>query len=290
MEISKIKKLLEKEQYDLVILHTTLTSFYVRMAVKSMKHKPKVIYMCHGYLFKDKHGLKNRLLLHCEKKVAKVTDKLIVMNVEDHKIAVKYRLGKEIYFTNGIGFDSKKFEFNNKLKEETRKTYNFNNNDILFLNVAEFSNRKNQKALINAFRKIDDENIKLVLAGAGKKQKSCEKLSKRLKLRDRVYFMNYVYDIQKLYEACDYYISASKSEGIPFSVLEAANMGLPLVLSNIKGHRDILKDANGLLFSREKEIPAKMHDILIYKKSKNDLSKFDLNAVKKQIMDIYCDE
>ena len=40
-------------------------------------------------------------------------------------------------------------------------------------------------------------------------------------------------------KASDFYISASKSEGMPNSVLEALQFELPVILSNIEPHKEI---------------------------------------------------
>ena len=44
-------------------------------------------------------------------------------------------------------------------------------------------------------------------------------------------------DVAGLLAACDYFVSASRHEGMPISALEAGSAGLPCVLSDIPGHR-----------------------------------------------------
>ena len=288
-EIFRIKKILCEEKYKKIIVHTTLAAFCVRMAAKMLKEKPEIIYMCHGYLFTDTFNFKNKFLLFCEKIVASVTDKLIVMNETDLKIANKHNLGKEIFFTNGVGIDVEKFNFSNneKQKKEYRDEYGFNKEDIIFLNVAEFSKRKNQKELIVAFKKLNDSNIKLVLAGKGREFEKCKKLSQKLGLEKNIFFMGHIKDVKKLYIASDYYISASKSEGMPMSVLEAASIGLPLLLSNKKGHKDIIKSVRGLIYNDKKDLTRKINDIIIYQREKNDMKQYDILNIKEKIIDIY---
>ena len=63
-----IRKILKREQFDTVILNTTLTAFWVRAAMFGMRKRPFVLNVVHGYLFPlEGGGLKKRILLFCEK-------------------------------------------------------------------------------------------------------------------------------------------------------------------------------------------------------------------------------
>ena len=46
-------------------------------------------------------------------------------------------------------------------------------------------------------------------------------------------------DVGTYYGAADVFLSASRTEGMPYAVLEAASCGLPLVLSDIEPHRQL---------------------------------------------------
>ena len=52
----------------------------------------------------------------------------------------------------------------------------------------------------------------------------------------------------RFYQKADYFISNSSAEGLPMSVLEALSWGMPLILSDIDAHREIINENNGQLF------------------------------------------
>lgn len=66
-----LRAMMERENYDLVITHTSLASFFTRWAARGMKHHPPIVNVMHGYLFDDRTtGLKKLLLPAAEKLTA----------------------------------------------------------------------------------------------------------------------------------------------------------------------------------------------------------------------------
>jgi glycosyltransferase EpsD len=64
--------------------------------------------------------------------------------------------------------------------------------------------------------------------------------------------------MQELYPLCDAAVSTSKIEGLPFNLLEAMACGLPILASNIKGHRDLVENKREFLFCTEQELCEKL--------------------------------
>jgi glycosyltransferase involved in cell wall biosynthesis len=63
-------------------------------------------------------------------------------------------------------------------------------------------------------------------------------------------------DVERFYRALDGYVLASYREGFPRSAMEAAASGLPLVLTDIRGCRQVVDhEVNGLLVPPAKAEP-----------------------------------
>lgn len=78
----------------------------------------------------------------------------------------------------------------------------------------------------------------LALAGRGESEAALRERVAALGLAERVFFLGHLEDPRPLLAGADLFVSASRSEGQPNALLEAAALGLPLALSDIPGHRE----------------------------------------------------
>lgn len=243
-----VKKLAETNYYDIVHCHSPIGGVITRLACKKARRKgTRVIYTAHGFHFYKGASFVNWLIYYpIEKWMSKYTDTLITINNEDYAIAQKKFKSKNVELVNGIGVSEKKFNFEmtDEEKYELRKSIGVNNNDILLIYVAEISKRKNQEMLVNAMRKIVDENekVKLLLVGKDSLNEKIHKLVEELELKNNVLFLGFRNDIPNLMKISDVLVSTSKQEGLPVNVMEGMFVGLPMVLTNCRGNRDLIQN------------------------------------------------
>ncbi len=247
--IWKIRKILKKEKFDLLLLHTTLAAFLIRAAMIGMRRRPRVLNVVHGYLFSEApQGLKEKILLLCEKLLRKKTDEIAVMNAEDLRIAEKYRLchGK-VHFIYGMGVPENAVK---AAKSADLRTALTQNGDFVCCFVGELSARKNQSFLIDAAALLRERGIpiKLILVGEGGERSALENKIAELQLGDSVMLAGSQTDVHSYLAASDLYVSASRSEGLPFNIMEAMAEGLPVVASATKGQTDLLQDSAEYLY------------------------------------------
>ncbi|MEM4000668.1 MAG: glycosyltransferase family 4 protein [Saccharolobus sp.] len=105
--------------------------------------------------------------------------------------------------------------------------------DILCKIIAEFNN--NYPELM--------KDVEFLIAGTGLYKDAVKKLGERYK---NVRYLGLVNkeDLRKTYARSSVYLIPSRSEVMPFRVLEAMASGLPVVGSNIPGLRDLINDEN----------------------------------------------
>ncbi len=107
-----------------------------------------------------------------------------------------------------------------------------------WLNVGTIEPRKNIRRLLKAYaelRRLDSQTFPLIIAGKpGWLEHDIETFIKDLGLKDSVHLLGYVDNktLQWLYKHCFCFIYPSIFEGFGLPVLEALNMGTPVITSN----------------------------------------------------------
>ena len=244
---AKIKKILSNGQFDAIILNTSLAAFHIRLCLPE-KNRPRVINIVHGYLFSNNiPRIKSRMLLACERHLAGRTDVIITMNAEDSKTAVSKKLARSVKQSLGMGATV------TALKTPANEIRNREHGDGKFVMtfVGELSSRKNQRFLILAMNRIKEKIPEAVLwlVGTGAAEASLRSLAGEVDLSDSIRFLGHRDDVCDIMRSTDLYVSASTIEGMPFNIIEALGTGAKVLASDVKGHRDIIKDGvNGYLF------------------------------------------
>lgn len=246
-----LRREIRHNQYDLISCHTALASFFVRLAVMELHRRPKVVCICHGYLFDDHTPLLKRLILSgAEQMTSGVTDLLMTMNQWDDEYAYEHQFGKNVVKIPGMGVDfSHMTRYSQWEGGLLRSRLGFSGSDFLLIYPAEFSARKNQRDLILAMKHLP-AHVGLLLPGEGALRTECMELADSLGLSGRIVFPGHITDMPLWYTAADAAVSSSRSEGLPFNVMEAMYFGLPAVVSDVKGNSDLVQDGvNGFLFA-----------------------------------------
>lgn len=247
---ARLRALMAEHRYDLVITHTSLAAFFTRLAAASVRPHPAVINVAHGYLFDDGTPMvKKAVLVWAERLTASRTDLLLTMNDYDTRFARQHRLGRRVEQIPGMGVDFSRFPaVSSQERLALRRQHGINADAFVLLYAAEFSPRKSQATLLRAMPLLP-QRVVLALPGQGALLDECRRLAEELGAGERVIFPGYCADMAPWYAMADCAVSASRSEGLPFNIMEAMHASLPVVASAVKGHTDLVTPGQtGLLF------------------------------------------
>lgn len=244
-----LRRRIAAEGYDFISTHTSLAAFFTRLAVKGLRRRPAVANMVHGYLYDEQTpALRRAVLEAAERLTAPQTDLLLTMTQWDYREAERHRLGREVVHIPGIGVDFSRLDGERENPQALRAAHGIPEDAFVLVYAAEFSKRKSQSVLIRAMARLPETAV-LVLAGDGALRDECMALARELEVADRVVFLGRIQDMASWYALADASVSSSRSEGLPFNVMEAMYMGLPVAASRVKGHVDLLVEGEtGLLF------------------------------------------
>ncbi len=119
---------------------------------------------------------------------------------------------------------------------------------IRFINVGRLTKQKNQKFLLNVFKKLHDQfpDVSLLVVGEGPERENLEKFVSQSNLDADVVFTGNVENIEDYLTTADIFVLTSICEGLPLSMIEAMASGLPIIASDVGGISDIVKE-NGIL-------------------------------------------
>lgn len=254
--LRRIRDVFANNSYDLVHVHTPVSSFLTRFALRSKRKATgtAVIYTAHGFHFHT-HGsrLQNCFFLSLEKIAAPWTDSMIVMNQEDYDAALRYKLVDKanLHFTRGIGVNPENYSGtagNEPQISDMRRALGLGPDDFLFLMVAEFTARKRQADAVRALAVTNSPTFHIAFAGEGPTLEKSKRLATELGIESRTHFLGKRDDIPALLHASNALLLTSSHEGLPRSVLEALCAGVPVIGSDVRGTRDLLAHGAGVLF------------------------------------------
>ena len=165
------------------------------------------------------------------------------------------RLAPTALIPNGVRLNGWA-EVRQRPRTEIRAELNLYPDERVILSVGTISRRKSQLDIIDAFERLPLKVVaksRLVLVGArpGPYLKQMKQRREALpeKVRKRVRMVNETDDVAPWYRAADMFVLASRSESYPRVVLEAMYFGLPLVVTDVFGTKEQVRDGhNGLFF------------------------------------------
>lgn len=167
----------------------------------------------------DRLGIKNCTTLVCMTK-AMQNQVIDLINLDDKKIVILPNEIKTII-----------------PREKTK------NSQFTVLSAGVIDQRKNIQIMIEAARNLPD--VKFLIAGAGPLLKFYQDKVNYLKLSNLI-FLGWQESLHNLFQEIDLYLHPALHEGMSNAVLEALEVGVPVLLSNTPEQIEIISDQSAL--------------------------------------------
>ena len=156
----------------------------------------------------------------------------------------KKNLIKIFQNNKNINFVYPSFNFHKTLSSNYKTPKNY------ILHIGSFEKRKDLITLVKAFKLVNDESLKLVLAGAQIINGNSEVLDEikkfilQNKLENKVILSGYVSkaEVSILYQNASLYVFPSRDEGYGIPILEALSFSIPVICSDIDVFKEVGDD------------------------------------------------
>ncbi len=155
---------------------------------------------------------------------------------------------------------------------------------VRLFSVGALSARKGHDRVLRALaaEPVRSLAFSLCVAGAGEQRASLERLAAELGLAERVQFVGQV-PAPHLYSQADLFISGSRAEGMPLSLLEAMAAGTAVAASPIAPHLEVLHGiAEAVLDEDEQRWPFALQRLLSDATSRQRLGALGKQRVEQQ--------
>jgi glycosyltransferase involved in cell wall biosynthesis len=245
-----------KHQFDVVHTHTPKAGLLGPIAAK-VAGVPVVVHTIHGLLFHDRMPLWKRWLFWLPEKItATFSDFLLSQSKEDLTVATKSGLcstTKIKYLGNGIDVVKLSPCHSNGSRHSARMEMGISDTDIAIGSVGRLVYEKGFGELFAAAAELVErhKSWKFVIIGPREKGPRDAVPASEIEALSRsgsVFFLNWRDDVSRWYAAMDIFVLPSHREGVPRACMEAAAMELPVIATDIRGCREVVKrNETGLL-------------------------------------------
>ncbi len=232
--ISGIKKVIRDGNYDVIHVHSSLTSYVALAVAKKCGIKIRIAH-AHNAV-KSVVGLKA--------KINRVVGNVLIKRYATKRLACSidaaiYTFGDKSINESNVrilpnAIDPMKYAFSEEASTKKREELCISPETFVFGTVGRMTVEKNQMFLVDVLREVIRlvPDTKLLLVGDGNLRREIENSVKEADLVADVIFTGQRTDVPDLLNVYDVFVLPSHYEGFPVAGVEAGANGLPIVLSD----------------------------------------------------------
>lgn len=249
----KINGLLTEKAIDIVHAHGSRAAS--NLFFPARKLKIPLLYTIHGWSFHDDQSfVVKRLRILSEQFLTANMQRNISVSASNFQTGrTHFRNFRSTVINNGI--DLRKFNPGNVYKD-VRAELGIPAGHVLVGFIARMTAQKDPLTMIRAFAQAAARrsDIALLMVGEGELHAEAMELATSLDINGRVVFQPFRQDVPDLLSATDIYCLPSLWEGMPIGLLEAMAMHNAVIVTNVDGSREVIRDMeNGCMTEARNE-------------------------------------
>lgn len=256
--LKQLCQVMRREQFTIIHTHTPKAGLLGQLAARIVG-VPIIVNTLHGFYFHDHMpAFWRNFYIATEKVAARCSHSILSQNSEDIQTAIRENISppeKIKYLGNGI--DVQRFDrthLDETLLEATRRELGLSRENQVIGFVGRLVREKGILELFTAAQEILQHKpaTKFLIVGPiddGKADALTPSVAREYGIEDAFIFTGLRNDMPELYALMNVFVLPSHREGFPRSPMEASALGVPCVVTDIRGCREAVEHGrNGLLF------------------------------------------
>lgn len=244
----EMKKIFQREKFDLIQYSTPNASLYASMAGK-LAHVPVRLYCQWGLVFVGFQGLKRKIFQMEEKYVCHLSTHIEPDSNSNLRFAHEIGLypkskGSVIWNGSACGVNLTKFDISNKeeYRKDIREQLDIPEDAFVYGFVGRITRDKGINELLEAYKKLNDDSYLIMVGRSEVDETINQELYTWASKNEKIKFTGYTTVVEQYLSAMDCYILPSYREGFGMGVVEAEAMGVPVIVTDIPGPIDAMID------------------------------------------------
>ncbi len=229
LDLRKLKRIIEKNQVNVLISFTTSANVLSILAAKQAKIPCIISERNNGA-----NAPINGFWKFARNRFYKLADYLVVQTEGNKQFYASIVTKSKIKIIQNPISPTINTTPSDDIKSQTR---------LHILTVGRLNDNKAQNVSLQALSLLKDLDWEFAIVGDGAKRDDLQQLSVELDIADRVHFTGAVKNVGHYYQMADIFVFTSRSEGFPNALMEANYAGVPSISTNCDfGPSEIITD------------------------------------------------
>ncbi|MEJ7582506.1 MAG: glycosyltransferase family 4 protein [Acidimicrobiales bacterium] len=242
----ELRSLFRELRPDIVHTHTPKPGYVGRLAARTSR-VPVIVHTVHGiFALPEDPWAKKAVVYGLDRIASPWSDIELLQNPEDFPVLRRLRIPARRLRHLGNGIDLDRFDrarADPRAVVALRRELGYGPDEVVCGVVGRLVWEKGYREVFAAAARLRTEapNLRILIVGPVEARDAIPQTElDRVAALGNVAFLGLRDDLEDLYAAMDLYVLASYREGFPRSAMEAAAMGLPLVVTDIRGCRQVV--------------------------------------------------
>ena len=235
--------LLRRERFDVIHTHSSKAGFIGRLVARTAGLP--AIHTPNGLYFLEQTGFKRWLYLTLERWAGRATTRMIAVSGGEREVIVRHRLtrpNRVRLIENGVDAEQVRREAELPEAGALCRSLGVDGEGPLIGGVGRMAPQKDPLTFVRAAQSVRQvfPAARFVWCGDGELRPAVEELARELNVPLRV--TGHLENVWAVMRRFDVFVLPSLYEGLPFTLLEAMALGVPVVATEVVGTRDVMKD------------------------------------------------